>query len=353
MLGRGIDQALPHPSAPEIFEPHMRSAIGYVELAERASGAIARPVSFAYVWGEARATLRRERPAAFIVNLETSISTTGDPWPKGINYRMHPENLPALRAADVDCCVLANNHVLDWDRPGLLQTLAALDGAGIGHCGAGADAEAAAAPAVITHATGRIVVHGFAHGSSGVPPDWAARTGRPGVNLLPDLSVAAAHRLAEHAHATRRPGDMLVASIHWGGNWGYFVPHEQRRFARALVDGGFDLIHGHSSHHPKGIEIYRQRPILYGCGDFINDYEGIGGYETFRPNLVALYCPLHEANSGALRALRLLPFRLERFKLAAVTREEAMWLATKLGEVSRAWGTGFTVADDLSLMVRW
>ena len=53
MLGRGIDQVLPHPVPPGLHEPYVRSALGYVELAERASGALARPVDFGYVWGDA------------------------------------------------------------------------------------------------------------------------------------------------------------------------------------------------------------------------------------------------------------------------------------------------------------
>jgi poly-gamma-glutamate synthesis protein (capsule biosynthesis protein) len=94
--------------------------------------------------------------------------------------------------------------------------------------------------------------------------------------MAPALSSAQVDVVAERVAAVVRTGDIVVVSIHWGPNWGYHVPSSHRRFARALIDrAGVHVIHGHSSHHPLGIEVYRNRPILYGCGDLINDYEGI------------------------------------------------------------------------------
>jgi poly-gamma-glutamate synthesis protein (capsule biosynthesis protein) len=111
---------------------------------------------------------------------------------------------------------------------------------------------------------------------SGISPDCAATDRRSGVALLPDLSSAAVHRIAATVRAAKRPGDLAVLSIHWGGNWGYHIPQAQRDFSHGVIDhAGVDVLHGHSSHHPKGIEVYNGRPILYGCGDFLNDYEGI------------------------------------------------------------------------------
>src|SRR4051812_41512704 len=58
MLGRGVDQILPHPSSPEIFEDYIRDARDYVTLAERRNGRIPRSVPFDYPWGDALADLR-------------------------------------------------------------------------------------------------------------------------------------------------------------------------------------------------------------------------------------------------------------------------------------------------------
>jgi poly-gamma-glutamate synthesis protein (capsule biosynthesis protein) len=347
MLGRGIDQVLPHPVPPGLHEPYVRSALGYVELAERASGALARPVDFGYVWGDALEELRRRAPQARIVNLETAVTLAEDAWPgKGIHYRMHPRNAPCLAAASIDCCVLANNHVLDWGYAGLEETLQTLQAAGLRTAGAGRNAQEAAAPAVIEWATGgRLLVFSYALESSGVPPAWAAGPERPGIGLLADLSRPSCDEIARQVAAARRPGDRVVVSLHWGGNWGYAVSREERAFAHRLVDAGAaDVVHGHSSHHPRGLELYRGRAILYGCGDFVNDYEGIVGHEAWRPELALMYFATLDAGGGEVRSLSLVPMRLRRFRLQRASDEEAAWLARTLDRESRAFGTRVELA---------
>ncbi|MDT8449840.1 MAG: CapA family protein, partial [Wenzhouxiangellaceae bacterium] len=191
MTGRGIDQILPHPSDPVLFEAFVRDARDYVELAERRNGEIDEPVGLDYIWGDAPAVLDRAGVDCRIVNLETAVTDHDEPWPrKGINYRMHPANVPVLKALHPDVCALANNHVLDWMHAGLLETVETLDGAGIGHAGAGASLERARAPAIVAHGDRRILVFAFGAASSGIPAAWAAGPDSPGVNFLPDLSTA-------------------------------------------------------------------------------------------------------------------------------------------------------------------
>ncbi len=335
MTGRGIDQVLPHPSDPRLHESYVDSALGYVELAERASGPIPRPVDFDYVWGDALAELERAAPDARIVNLETAVTRSDDWQPKGIHYRMHPGNVPVLTAAGIDCCVLANNHVLDWGVAGLTETLDTLDRAKLAKAGAGRNAAEAAAPAILDLGGGRrVVVFSFGSVTSGIPPAWAAAGGRPGVSLLEGTSPA---EIAAAVRRVKRPGDVVVASLHWGGNWGYQIPREQRDLAHALIDtAGVDVVHGHSSHHPKGIEIHAGRPILYGCGDFLHDYEGIGGHEEFRNELVLACFVAFDPAAGRLVRLELTPFRVRRFRLERASPEDTRWLRDRLaGECAR------------------
>jgi len=355
MPGRGIDQVLPHPGAPHLYEPYVRSALGYVELAEQAAGPLPRPVEFGYVWGDALDELQRRAPRARIVNLETAVTAAEEAWPgKGIHYRMHPLNVPCLAAARIDCCMLANNHVLDWGYLGLDETLDTLHRAAIRTAGAGRDADAAAAPAVMELAGGgRVLVFAYAMESSGVPPGWAAASGRAGINFLADLSDASCEAVARQVAAARREGDLVVVSIHWGGNWGYRVSVQERAFAhRLLAAGAADVLHGHSSHHPRGIEIYRERLILYGCGDFLNDYEGIGGHESFRPELCLMYFPTLDAAGGKLQRLALVPMRVRRFRLQHAAEEEARWLQRTLDRESRALGTRVDYASARELLLR-
>ncbi len=356
MLGRGIDQILPTPSSPEIFEPVVRSALEYVELAEAQHGRIPRPVSFEYVWGDALGELQEVRPAARIINLETAVTTRGDAWPgKQIHYRMHPANVPCLKAAGIDCCVLANNHVLDWGFSGLDETLATLHGAGIRTAGAGHDEKEAASPAEINvSAETRILVYGFAAQSSGVARDWRAEGKHSGVNLLEHLSSGAAEEIGSRISRKRRPGDIVIASLHWGGNWGYEVSRSEREFAHRLIDAaGVDVVHGHSSHHVKGIEVYRHKVIFYGCGDLLNDYEGLSGYREFRGDLALMYFPTLEADSGRLLGLGMIPTQTRRLRINKASPEDARWLAERMDRECSRFGARVTQASGASLVLDW
>lgn len=145
----------------------------------------------------------------------------------------------------------------------------------------------------------------------------------------------------------------MVISIHWGGNWGYDVPREHQAFAHRVLDSGaVDLIHGHSSHHPMGIEVYRGRLILYGAGDFLNDYEGIGGREDFRGDLTLMYFPELDAN-GSLRRLRMTPMRIRRFRLGSPPTEELEWMARRMDRECRRLGTRVEATDSGRLELRW
>lgn len=355
MTGRGVDQVLPFPGNPRICEPYMTSAIGYVQLAEMAHGPIPKPVDFSYIWGDALSALERVRPDARIINLETAVTKSEDCLPKGINYRMNPENMPCITAAKIDCCVLANNHVLDWGYPGLLETLEALEKANLKIAGAGRNIEQAEAPAIMEVAgKGRVIVFSFGSVTSGIPWDWAASESEPGVNLLEDLSDGTVRRIADGVQAVKRRGDIVVASIHWGSNWGYAVPREQRNFAHKLIDeAGVDVIHGHSSHHAKGIEVYREKPILYGCGDFLDDYEGIGGYEEFRDDLVLMYFVSLDPSDGRLVRFEIRPLQIRNFRLNHVSKEDARWLRDVLDREGKRISTRVKLNDDNSLTLRW
>ena len=355
MLGRGIDQILPHPGDRALHEPYVRSATTYVALAEAISGPIPESVAFDYVWGDALDALRRADPAVRIINLETSITDSAEFAPKGINYKMHPANIPVLIAAEIDCCVLANNHVLDWGQAGLLQTLRTLEDAGIQAAGAGSSAAQATAPAILpTGDEARVLVLAFGARSSGIPRAWAAGADRPGINLLPDLSDETVAEIAARVRSVRRPADLLVASIHWGGNWGYEVPPEQIAFARGLIErAGFDVVHGHSSHHPKAIEIHQGRPILYGCGDFLNDYEGITGEEEFRGDLAVMYLPRLASPGGTLVEFALEVFQIRRFRLQRASRADTAWLQARLDRESRPFGARIELRQENRLAVAW
>jgi poly-gamma-glutamate capsule biosynthesis protein CapA/YwtB (metallophosphatase superfamily) len=250
MTGRGIDQVLPHLSDPLIHESYLKNARGYVTLAEAANGPIRQPVSFGYIWGDALAELKRAAPDVSLINLETSITASNDFWKgKGIPYRMNPQNIASLTAANIDVCALANNHVLDW---------------------------------------------------------------------------------------------------------GYHIPRRQTEFAHRLIDdGGVDIVHGHSSHHVKAIEVYKSKLILYGCGDFLNDYEGISGYEEFRADLSLMYFATLDVSTGNLLDLQMAAMQIRRFQIQRASQADPRWLGETLNREGRPFGTRVIMHTNSHLALQW
>ena len=354
MTGRGVDQVMRHPSDPLLHEGWVRDAREYVQLAEATNGPIPRPVAPSWIWGDALAELARAAPLARVINLETSVTRSNDFWAgKEIHYRMNPAHVDCLTVARVDVCVLGNNHVLDFGYGGLVETLESLHAAGLQTAGAGEDAEAARRPAVVELTPGgRLIVFSVGTDSSGVAPAWEATPDRPGVAFLKDLTEQAAEALVERVRAVKREGDVVVVSIHWGSNWGYDVPPDQVRFAHWLIDGGVDVVHGHSSHHPRPIEVYRRRLVLYGCGDFINDYEGIRGYEAYRGDLALMYLPTLASASGELVQLRMVPLQIRQMRLHRASTSDTRWLHHVLQEESRPFGTRLELSPDQVLVLR-
>ena len=356
MTGRGIDQALPFAGDPVIYEPYMKSAAGYLRIAEEANGPIPRPAAFSYVWGDALDELQRRKPDLRLINLETSITASSEFWKdKGINYRMHPQNVPVLTQAGINFCSLANNHILDWGYAGLLETRQTLQKANIAVSGAGRNLSEAAAPAVMTLAgKGRVVIFSFGLESSGIPLSWAAAADKPGVNLLTDLSDNTVRHIAQSVRRIKHKGDIVVASIHWGGNWGYKIPAAQKEFAHRLIDqADVDVVHGHSSHHVKGIEVYKERLILYGCGDFINDYEGIGGYEEFRADLSLMYFVTIDPADGKLSRLQMIPTQIKRFRVNRASTDDTLWLKNILNREGNRFGAQVIPDKNNSFTLRW
>jgi poly-gamma-glutamate capsule biosynthesis protein CapA/YwtB (metallophosphatase superfamily) len=351
MTGRGVDQILPAAGDPRLWERYAASATDYVALAEAVAGPIPAPVDFSWPWGDALHLLDELAPDLRIVNLETSITSSDDFQPaKAVLYRMHPGNVSCLSAARLDACTLANNHVLDFGAGGLEETLEVLAGAGLPTAGAGLDEQQAWRPVVLTARGRRILLWSVGSASSGVPHSWAAGPDGAGVAFLSEHSETDAEVLCERVRRTKRPGDIAIVSVHWGSNWGYRVPREQVRFAHRLIDNGVDVIHGHSSHHPRPIEVYHDRLVLYGCGDLINDYEGIGGHERFRGDLRLLYLVRLDP-AGRLDELQMVPFQSRQLRLRQAREQDARWLHRVLHKACSGFGSRVDLAHDAGLLL--
>ena len=353
MTGRGVDQILPHPSNPVLYESYVKEARDYVKLAEKVNGRIDHPVAYTYLWGDALKPMKDAD--ARIINLETSITKRETYVEKGINYRMHPENIPCLKVAQIDCCTLANNHVLDWGQAGLEETIGTLNKAGIRYAGAGLDSNEANTPCIIpVNGKGRVLVFSFGLTSSGILQDWKATINAPGVNFLDDLSLATVQQIQHHITSYKKPHDIVVASIHWGGNWGYEIPQAHQEFAHELLDlAEVDVVHGHSSHHFLGIEVYKQKPIIYGCGDLLNDYEGISGHESYKAQLGFLYFVTVDVNDGHLISFRMVPTEVKKMQITRPNKNNRRWMQKILSRECAQFGTKIKSSDDGTFSLIW
>ena len=354
MTGRGIDQVLPYPGDPRLYEPYVKDAKDYVVLAEVRNGQIQKPVQCHYIWGDALEVLEQIAPDVRLINLETSITTSHEYWPgKGIHYKMHPKNVSCLKEARIDYCSLANNHLLDWGYPGLTETLDSLKGVNIKISGAGENLQEAEQPAIISvEGKGRVIVFSYGFSSSGIPSSWAAKKDRPGVNLLHSLSARTVRHVKEQIDKIKQAGDIVIASIHWGSNWGYAVPQGHIDFAHRLIDdAGVDIIHGHSSHHARPLEVYKGKLIIYGSGDFINDYEGISGHDEYRDDLVLMYFASIDPISGKLVQLQMIPMQIEKFRLNRASEKDIVWLKDTFNRESKVLGTRIQLSEDNVLTI--
>lgn len=352
MIGRGVDQLFDIHCDPQLYEPWVTDARHYVSLAEAKHGSIPQPVSYAYVWGDFLEDCATEKPDFRMINLETSLTLSNAYAPrKGIHYRAHPSQVGILRAANIDGCVLGNNHILDWGRDGLEETLKTLKNANIRWAGAGLNAHAAEEGMGFSLSSKNLEVVAWGSVTSGIPLAWQAGMHQSGVNILECSSLS---HVLKKLQGLKPSNNVVLVSIHWGDNWGYDIPHEQRSLAHALIDqGGASIVHFHSSHHPKAIEIHSHRLILYGAGDLINDYEGIEGYEEYLPDLGVTYFPRIDGTTGQLLSLRMRVYARRNMRLIRATEKEVMDLSSLLREPCLALGTRLSQRAGNSLTIEF
>jgi poly-gamma-glutamate capsule biosynthesis protein CapA/YwtB (metallophosphatase superfamily) len=130
------------------------------------------------------------------------------------------------------------------------------------------------------------------------------------------------------------------------------VPGDQVRFAHRLIAAGADVIHGHSSHHPRPVEVYRGKLVLYGRGDAINDNEGLTGYEQFRGDLRLLYLATVAADTGTLAALRMVVMQARNMRLRPASTADTRWMQATLEQISHRFGTRISYRPDGTLLLR-
>jgi poly-gamma-glutamate capsule biosynthesis protein CapA/YwtB (metallophosphatase superfamily) len=281
-------------------------------------------------WGDTLPLLRSAD--ALALNLECVIADGGEPWPgKIFTFRSDLKNAAVLTAARVTAVSLANNHSLDYGPDALSDCVAALVRQEIHPAGAGASLDDARRAAQFSAGGTRVALLAFTDNE----PEWEAGSSAPGVHYVPvDPEDRRFVRLLATIKEARRAHDLVIVSAHWGPNWGYAPPEEHVTAAHLLVDAGADVVYGHSPHVVRGVEVYRHRPILYGCGNYVDDY---AVDEVERNDESCVFCLDYAA--GALQRLLLVPTMIDGLHARLAQRREAARIVTRLHTLCAALGT--------------
>lgn len=277
-----------------------------------------------------------------IANLECAICEPMERWhgvPKAYYFRAPPAAGQALRDAGIGLLGLANNHILDYDVQGLLDTLRILDAHGIAHAGAGTDLDAALAPAIVERQGVKIGMAAFCDHQD----DFGATPDHPGMAWLGLHDEAAAIDAFARALAPLRAEGVRwpVLSLHWGPNMASEPSARQRRLAHAAIDIGWKIVYGHSAHVFQGVELYEGCAILYATGDLVDDYAVDPAFRNDHQLLFEL-----ELGEDALARIVMRPLFIRACRVYPANSSQRAWIAERMQALCADLGTGICVDGD-------
>lgn len=199
----------------------------------------------------------------FMVNQEFPFSSRGvQAEDKEYTFRLEPERVSMFRELGIDAVTLANNHALDFGEEALLDSIAALDGAGILHTGAGVDLAEAKKP-VETELDGIPVA---VIGATRVIPVWSWAAGKNHAGMLSSYDATA---LLKEIQDQKERGKFVIVYVHWGVEKDEKPQEYQRTLGQQYIDAGADLVIGAHPHVLQGLEYYKGKPIVYSLGNFV------------------------------------------------------------------------------------
>ena len=197
-----------------------------------------------------------------IANCEGALSDHG----RQVGLNRTPEKFAkSMRAAGITLVNLANNHTFDAEERGFTDTIHALSSAGIAHVGGGRDLDEARKPVILTRNGIKFGVLGYTQFNNMGESTYAA-PGRPGIAPMDPFLMK------EDIRRLRSQVDYVVVAVHWSANRKYDISPENRKFAHDLIDAGADIVLGHHPPHPKGLEVYRGKVILYAPSNILRGH---------------------------------------------------------------------------------
>jgi poly-gamma-glutamate capsule biosynthesis protein CapA/YwtB (metallophosphatase superfamily) len=287
---------------------------------------------YAHPWGDVLPLLKKND--FNIINLETTITKSEKRVFKVFNFKLDPDNIQTLVEANISLVNLANNHILDFNEEGFIETLKVLDSKKIKHVGAGQDIIQARKLEILEKNGIKIGVIGYTDNE----PDWIATSEKSGINYV---RIGQLEKIEHDIKSVRNKVDVLIVSIHWGPNKVERPETTLVDFAHKIIDCGADLIHGHSAHIFQGIEIYNGKAIIYGAGDFIDDY--------------MIYPDQHNDHSflfktiitkDGIQKIELIPVYISEMQVNLAKNDLAQKILNHMKKLSAEFGTKLEIKDD-------
>ena len=198
----------------------------------------------------------------------------------GTAFSADPALIKGLANAGIDWVSLANNHIGDAGRTGILQTIDNLKGFGIASGGAGRDTSAARRPSILEAGGIKVAIIAY---------DTIAAVYRAGPDRAGSAHFSAPNVVNDVKKAHDAGAEFVIVFPHWGTEYDPTPFKGQQDLAHAAIDAGADMVIGNHAHWAGAMEVYEGRPIWYALGNFVFDQtwseptmEGITLELTFR-----------------------------------------------------------------------
>jgi poly-gamma-glutamate capsule biosynthesis protein CapA/YwtB (metallophosphatase superfamily) len=295
---------------------------------------------YIYPWGNVLPLLKNTD--INIINLEAALTNSNKKVLKTFNFKATPDRIKTLTEGCITLVNLANNHILDFSEEGLMETIETLKEAGIKYVGAGLNDKEATAACILTNKNISIGVLGFTDNE----PGWKATTFTSGTNYIEVSNTDDRNRVKNDIAKLRRQADIVIVSIHWGPNMKESPNKKFIDFAHEMIEVGADIIHGHSAHNFQGIELYRNKYILYDTGDFVDDYM----VDQELKNDHSFFFKV-EVDKEGIKKLKLYPVLISNCQVNLAVKDDYQWCFERIQQLSAKFGTKLVDKGDVIVVL--
>jgi poly-gamma-glutamate synthesis protein (capsule biosynthesis protein) len=260
---------------------------------------------------------------------DRGLAATGKPYA----FRVLPEHAVCLNDLKLDVCTLANNHIMDYETEGLIDTMKYLDRLGISRTGAGLTIADSRKPALLRFGATEICILAY---NERPPSEFSATDHQAGSNPM-NMEY-----ISEDIETYKSASNIVIVSLHWGIEQTIIPQPYQQKLAHKIIDFGADAIVGHHPHWPQGIELYKNRPIIYSLGNFINGYSNL----IEKDNIMAA---LHYKNTS-LHAIQIVPIagknKISKFQPCVLEGPRAMNTLKEIAALSGFFKTEMRIHNN-------